>query len=210
MKKLIMIVLVLSLAFAFCACANSADAAYVKSEAEETGTADDGIFDPAWADFEKQGMLKTEKGVTYVYITLPEGYTDSSVTQKDIDAGAGMSYVSGTLNKDGSVTYKMTKIQHMAMADGYAAKIDKELQNLVEDEYYSFKRISHDDRFTVFDAYLTTDQVSFSEDITAFNLFIYGAKYALYNGRQGDKITVNFYSSGGQLISSSDSSSLAG
>ena len=125
MKRLFAILLIMTMLFGLCACGAAAEAAYESagtSVPEETGETD-----PILEELEKQGNVKTEKGVTYVYLTVPEGFAGGNATQKELDAKAGMAYTSATLNKDGSITYKLTTIQHRAMVDSYAASIEKDL-----------------------------------------------------------------------------------
>ena len=188
--------------FGLCACGAAAEAAYENAgtaapeETEET--------DPILEELEKQGNVKTENGVTYVYVTVPEGFAGGEVTQKDLDARAGMAYTSAKLNKDGSITYKLTTIQHRAMVDSYAASIEKDLLSMIGDGY-AFTKIVHNDTFTQFDCYLSTPTVGFTEEVSAFSFYVYGAMYGMFSGRQGETVVVNYYGPSGSLIKSSNS-----
>ena len=73
------------------------------------------------------------------------------ITQEEIDAKAGENFISGKLNEDGSVTYKMTKKQHKEMMDGVVESIESSLNEMVEGEDYSFTEIKHNKDFTEFD-----------------------------------------------------------
>ena len=210
MKKIIPIVLILALMFTFCACGTKAEAAYdgaaaAPGSAEAAGAQS---FEEEWGDIGEQAEIKKEKGVSYIYVTMPEGFAGDGATQKDIDAKAGMAYTSGKLNKDGSVTLKMTKAQHQMMLDSYAATIEKDLLDMCDGSTYAISKITHNDRYTEFDVYLTTNQVGFGESVTAFSFFVYGAMYNMFSGRQGEEVTVNYYGANGNLISSTNSTDM--
>ena len=210
MKRIIPIVLILSLMFTFCACGAKAEAAYDGAAATPAGAgaAEAQSVEEEWGDIGDQAEIKTEKGVSYIYVTMPEGFAGTDATQKDIDAKAGMAYTSGKLNKDGSVTLKMTSAQHKMMLDSYAATIEKDLLDMCDGSTYAISKITHNDRYTEFDIYLTTNQVGFGESVAAFSFFVYGAMYNMFSGRQGEKVTVNYYGANGSLISSTNSTDM--
>ena len=208
MKKLIPIILVLSLMFTFCACGSKAEAAYDKADpAAPAGkaAAEEKSIEEEWGDIGDQAEIKTEKGVSYIYVTLPEGFAGTDATQKDIDAKAGKAYTSGKLNKDGSVTLKMTKQQHQMMLDSYAATIEKDLLDMCDGTSYAISKITHNDKYTEFDVYLTTNQLGIGESVAAFSFYVYGMMYNTFSGHQGEKVTVNYYGANGNLISTSNS-----
>ena len=210
MKRIIPIVLILSLMFTFCACGAKAEATYDGAAATPAGAgaAEAQSVEEEWGDIGDQAEIKTEKGVSYIYVTMPEGFAGTDATQKDIDAKAGMAYTSGKLNKDGSVTLKMTSAQHKMMLDSYAATIEKDLLDMCDGSTYAISKITHNDRYTEFDIYLTTNQVGFGESVAAFSFFVYGAMYNMFSGRQGEKVTVNYYGANGSLISSTNSTDM--
>ena len=235
MKKCVCFLLAMVLMFSLCACGNSSSAGDIPasntSETSSTGAStgepetspdtapadtvadaseDDSIDDPAWNELESLGKIETENGLFYVSITMPADFVGSDITQESIDAKAGETYTSGKLNADGSVTYKMTKKQHKAMLDTIAKGIDDGLQQMVDSPDYAFTKISHNDDFTVFDAYLSTEQVGFTEGFMAMGFYMYGGMYALFTGKEVDNIAVNYYSPSGNLISTANSSEMGG
>jgi len=60
-------------------------------------------------------MTVNENGETFAEVTLPEMFTDENTSQELIDGHAGVTYTSGTVNEDGSITFRMTKDQHKAI-----------------------------------------------------------------------------------------------
>ena len=209
MKRIVLCILILTMTFALFGC-GSASAAPAKTEAAANGAAsnpDDLIDNPAWDDLKEEGRIVTEKGVDYFSLTLSEDFVGEGTTQKTINERAGVLYTSGKLNKDGTVTYKMTKSQHKMMLDSYAATIEKELVGMVKD--YSFSKISHNNDYTVFDAYLTTGQLEFAESLTALSFYLWGGLYNMYAGHQGKEIIVHYYAANGNLINTSSSAEMA-
>lgn len=230
MKKVLSALLALLLVFSLCACGGSPSAGgttttntdttatgntetATTSSQEETPASvneEDAIDDSAWDELESLGRIETENGLFYVSITLPAEFVGSDITQESIDANAGEMYTSGKLNDDGSVTYKMTKKQHKAMLDNIIQSIDEGLQEMVDSSDYAFTKITHNDDFTVFDAYLSTEEVGFTEGFMAMGFYMYGGMYGLFSGHQTDNIAVNYYSPSGNLISTANSSEMGG
>ena len=204
MKKLIPVILILSLMFTFCACGAKAEAAYDTDTAAEEELS----IEEEWGDIGEQAEIKKEKGVSYIYVTMPEGFAGTDTTQKDIDAKAGTAYTSGKLNKDGSVTFKMTRQQHQLMLDSYAASIEKDLIDMSDGSTYAISKITHNDRYTEFEVYLTTNQVGFGESVCALSFYVYGTMYNMFSGRQGEEVTVKYYGANGNLISTSSSTEM--
>ncbi len=165
--------------------------------------------DSAWERLESIGRIVTENGIFYVYITMPAEFIESNITQESIDAEAGERYTSGILNEDGSVTYKLTKAQHRAILENITESIDESLQEMVDSSDYTFTRITHNDDFTVFDAFLSTNEVSFTEGFAVIAFYMYGGIYALLAGNDDLDIEVNYHDSSGNIIYSANSSDLS-
>ena len=233
MKRTISIVLTLLLVLSLCACGSNGSSANetapsqslqagITQSAESVAAApeitepyvqpneEELIDDAAWDELESLGRIETENGLFYVSITMPAEFVGSDITQESIDANAGETYTSGKLNEDGSVTYKMTKKQHKAMLDLFAQSIEEGLQELVDSSEYAFTKITHNDDFTQFDAYLSTEEVGFTEGFMAMGFYMYGGMYSLFTGRNVDNISVNYYSASGNLISTANSSEMGG
>lgn len=230
MKKSLNVLLTLFLVFFLCACGGSSSVGGTTTTNTETVTTSDiettvtsseaeipvsvseeeSVDDSAWDELKSLGKIETENGLFYVSITMPAEFAGSEITQESIDANAGEMYTSGKLNDDGSVTYKMTKKQHKAMLDNITQSIDEGLQEMVDSSDYAFTKITHNDDFTVFDAYLSTEEVGVTEGFMAMGLYMYGGMYGLFTGHQADNIAVNYYSSSGTLISTANSSAMGG
>ncbi|MCR5088131.1 MAG: hypothetical protein K6C08_01295 [Oscillospiraceae bacterium] len=216
MKKAISGILAIILALTLCAGGSSVLAAGQKAngtpipgdQAAVSDEAEDAIADSAWEELESLGRIETENGLLYVFITLPAELVGSDSTQKSIDANAGETYTSGKLNEDGSVTYKMTRKQHKEMLESVAESIEEAMEELVESPDYAFTRISHSDDFTVFDVYLSTEEIGFAESFMVLGFYMYGGMYGLLLGHEADNIAVNYYSPGGNLIETANSSEM--
>lgn len=164
----------------------------------------------AWDLLESLGKVKAENGVDYAYLTLPADFVGEDITQAQIDAKAGENYTSGTLNQDGSVTYKMTKSQHKAMLDNLVVSIDEALQGMVDDPDFSVGSISHNSDYSSFDVYLETEELSFMDSFMVIAFYMYGGMYSLFAGIESDNISVNYYSASGNLIQTANSKDMGG
>lgn len=218
MNKALSILLAVLLVFSLCACGsspsvtqtstNNAETTTSEAETDVTVNEEDAIDDAAWDELESLGKIETENGLFFVSITLPAEFVGSDISQESIDANAGEMYTSGKLNEDGSVTYKMTKKQHKAMLESITQSIDDGLQELVDSPDYAFTKITHNNDYTVFDAYLSTNEVGFTEGFMAMGFYMYGGMYGLFSGHQSENIAVNYYAASGDLISTANSSEM--
>ena len=173
-----------------------------------TESEEDAVDDPEWDALESFGQVETENGILYVKITLPADFVGDEVTQESIDSKAGETYTSGTLNEDGSVTYKMTKKQHKAMLTSLAETCEESFQEWVDSSDYAISEISHNSDFTSFDVHLETEEAGFSEKFLALAFYMYGGIYARFSGKKVDNIEVNYYSVNGDLIETANSANM--
>lgn len=215
MKKAMKIFLSLFMAGTFCGCSGNPSASVKQesssavSEKEEAAVQEEEqIDDPAWDALKDMGKVKTENGLFYVYVTVPQSFAGEGVTQEEIDAGAGERYTSGTLNEDGSVTYKMTKKQHKAMLDAFRESFDQAFAEMADSPDYAISEITHNDDFTSFDVKLSTDELGMTESFLVMAFYMYGGMYSLFSGKEGENITVNYYSASGELIQTANSSDI--
>ena len=139
---------------------------------------------------------------------MPKDFVGEGITQADIDANAGSTYISGKLNDDGSVTYKMTKKQHKAMLDGIIDNMEKSFEEMVKSEDYSFTSIKHNNDFTQFDVTISGDELGLVESFATLTFYMAGGVYGIFSGKKAEKVIVNFYNSSGKLINTADSSKL--
>ena len=217
MKKIVSLLLVVVLVFSLVACNSSSEqpapepapeteTAETAEQVEEPQNEDDLIDDDSWDELKSLGKVETENGVFFVTITVPAELVGEEITQADIDAEAGEHYTSGKLNEDGSVTYKMTKMQHKAMLDSIAESIEEGISEMIDDPDFAFSEITHNKDFTSFDVHLTTEEIGLMESFAAIAFYMYGGLYNIFSGKGVDNIEVNYYSSSGELISTGNSS----
>ena len=214
MKRVISVLLIVSMVFSLAACGSSSKDAPTSSAGTESAepapessvSEDDLIDDEGWEQLEAMGNVETENGIFYTKVTLPAEIVGEDVTQESLDAEAGKdTYTSAKLNDDGSVTYKMTKKQHKAMMDGFVNMIEEELQNLVDSSDNAFTRIEHNKDYTLFDAYLSTNEIGFSEGFMVIGFLYYSYIYNAFTGVEVQNVEVNFYDPNGELIDSMSS-----
>lgn len=221
MRRFVCLILAVLLVLSLCACgkANTAESskptaasALPAAEAPAASVApvseESLIDDPAWDQLESLGKVTTENGIFYVTITIPADMVGEGTTQESLDAETNKNFTSAKLNDDGSITYKMTKKQHKAMMDEFTKGIDEGLQELVDSADYAFTKITHNANYTSFDAYLSTSQVGFTESFMVLGFYMYGGIYSLFSGENVDNISVNFYGTDGNLISTANSSEM--
>ena len=178
------------------------------SETASTTNEDDAIDDEEWDSLKTIGKIQTENGVFTASITLPKDFVGDEITQADIDAKAGDTYISGKLNEDGSVTYKMTKKQHKAMLNSIVSDLESSFEKMVQSEDYSFTSIKHNKDFTQFDVTVSTDELGFADSIATMMFYMAGGVYGIFSGKQSEKVIVNYYNASGKLINTADSSKL--
>lgn len=178
------------------------------SETSATTNEDDAIDDEEWDSLKSIGKIQTENGIFIATVTLPKDFVGDEITQEEIDAKAGDTYISGKLNEDGSVTYKMTKKQHKAMLDSIVSSLESSFEKMVQSEDYSFTSIKHNKDFTQFDVTVSTDELGLAESFATMMFYMAGGVYGVFSGKQPEKILVNYYNASGKLINTADSSKL--
>ena len=180
------------------------DAAETPAAAETSQEApvseEDQIVDEAWDQLQSLGKIETENGLFITTLTLPADIVGTDITQETIDANAGENYISGKLNEDGSVTYKMTKAQHKAMLDQMIQTMDDGLQEMKDSDEYSFAEITHNKDFTSFDVTLDTNEIGLQDSFMTLAFYMYGGFYGIFSGRTPDNVEVNFLAPDGTLI----------
>ncbi len=181
-----------------------------EDQTEENGGNDISELSPdeAWDKLESIGKIETESGIMYVKITIPAELCEDE-TQESIDAGAGNGYVSGKLNEDGSITYKMTKEQHREMLEELRKTVNEGLQEVINSGEFAISNVDHNGTFTHFDVYLTSETLGFYESYLSYGLVMYAGVFALFTGEEVDEVTVDFYNVDGDLVSHISSKDLA-
>lgn len=217
MKKVIAILMAISLMVSFAACSKKSDqsdeirdmaktyttTAVPSEKAEQAKKANDEMPDEL-TSLKKQGAVSVEKGVTYITVTVPKEFVGEDATQSSLDKKAGKRYTSATLNKDGSITYKMTLEQRKAMMEYVADAIDKQTADIVDDSRFNISKVKPNADYSRFDVYLGNNEVSFSEKITLSGFFMYGGMYEVFTASGKDTV-VNFYGKNGKLLETDNS-----
>ena len=209
MKKLLTFILTLTLLTPLSACSSSSNK--TSTPEKETQTNQQSSADEQLEADEKElsalGDVAVENGILTVSITIPATY-ESNVTQEALDQAAGDTYLSAKLNDDGSVTYKMTKIQHARMLKQLKDGIDSASQEMINNEQYSFTDIKHNEDCTQFDVTISSSEVSLYDSFAVLTFYVYGGMYGIFSGHPAEKVVVNYYDPSGNLIESADSSQL--
>ena len=217
MKKIIAVLIGLSMIFTLTSCSTKNNTINQTSigtttstitTTTETTSEDDTIDDEAWDSLKKVGQIQTENGIFITSITVPKDFVGEGITQADIDSKAGDTYISGKLNDDGSITYKLTKKQHKAMLDELMNSLEKSFTEMINSKDYSFTSIKHNKDYTQFDVTLSTDELGLSESFATLTFYMAGGVYGIFSGKKADKIIVNYYNAAGKLINTADSSKL--
>lgn len=213
MKKLISLLLIMSLAVSLCSCTSNTSSSAANNEtsaASETETetlSEEEQLEEDRDELSAIGDVEVENGILTVSVTVPSDFVGET-TQDELDEKAGDTYVSAKLNDDGSVTYKMTKNQHKEMLEGIVEGIDSSLQDMVDDDSYSFTSIKHNDDYTQFDVTISGTELNFSDSFATLAFYMYGGLYGIFSGHRADNVIVNFYDQDGNLINTGDSDNL--
>lgn len=213
MKKLISLLLIMSLAVSLCSCTSNTSSSAANNEtsaASETETetlSEEEQLEEDRDELSAIGDVEVENGILTVSVTVPSDFVGET-TQDELDEKAGDTYVSAKLNDDGSVTYKMTKNQHKEMLEGIVEGIDSSLQDMVDDDSYSFTSIKHNDDYTQFDVTISGAELNFSDSFATLAFYMYGGLYGIFSGHRADNVIVNFYDQDGNLINTGDSDNL--
>ena len=206
MKRFIAIVLSISMILAVASCSGNTNNSVVTTATAVTTNEDDTIDDKAWDGLKAIGQVKTENGLFIATLTLPREIVGDEITQADIDASAGKSYISGKLNEDGSVTYKMTKKQHKEMMDTIVNSFEQSFNEMLQNDALSFTSIKHNEDFTQFDVTVSGDSLGLVDTLATAEFYTAGGMYGIFSGKKAERVVVNYYSSTGKLIDTADSS----
>lgn len=153
------------------------------------------------------GEVEVDQGIIFVKVTLPAEYVSGS-TQESLDAGAGQNYTSAKLNEDGTVTYKLTKLQHNNMMSSLNSEFDNGIQEVINDENNTIVSVNHNDDFTMFDVIVSGTELSMTDSFYTLAFYTWGGTYGIFSGHRVDNVVVNFYDSDGNLINTANSSNM--
>ena len=126
-------------------------------------------------------------------MTLPHQYTDST-TQEEVDAEViENGFISGMLNRDGSVTFTMQRMKHKELLKEIEKKIDTSLDKMVgSDDLPDVSKITVNGIYT--DYTITTKNIAPSpaEIASVLDFYSITCKYALYSGESIRNIHIDF------------------
>lgn len=137
------------------------------------------IKDP---DTNESYQLISSSGLFNVALTIPAEYVEGT-TQKELNKQAKEgTFKSATLNKDGSVTYVMSKSQHKEMLNTLKDSIADELNKIPNStDYPNVTKVEANDDYTKFTVTTASTELSFDEQFLSIQLYIYGGMYNAFN-----------------------------
>ena len=137
------------------------------------------IKDP---DTNESYQLISSSGLFNVALTIPAEYVEGT-TQKELNKQAKEgAFKSATLNKDGSVTYVMSKSQHKEMLNTLKDSIADELNKIPNStDYPNVTKVEANDDYTKFTVTTANTELSFEEQFLSVQLYIYGGMYNAFN-----------------------------
>lgn len=137
------------------------------------------IKDP---DTNESYQLISSSGLFNVALTIPAEYVEGT-TQKELNKQAKEgTFKSATLNKDGSVTYVMSKSQHKEMLNTLKESIADELNKIPNStDYPNVTKVEANDDYTKFTVTTASTELSFEEQFLSVQLYIYGGMYNAFN-----------------------------
>lgn len=135
-----------------------------------------------YPDTNESYQLISSSGLFNVALTIPAEYVEGT-TQKELNKQAKEgTFKSATLNKDGSVTYVMSKSQHKEMLNTLKDSIADELNKIPNStDYPNVTKVEANDDYTKFTVTTASTELSFEEQFLSVQLYIYGGMYNAFN-----------------------------
>ena len=128
-----------------------------------------------------------------VSVTFPCFNTQEQVDYKVANTSG---YISGTVNKNGSVTYVMTKEAHQKLVGETKERIDDFINNVVGSKLYpNVKGITYSDDYTLFVIDYAAEKLSFNESSLGLKLMAMGRTQVIYFGHPSDAVTAIYVNS---------------
>lgn len=187
---------------------NSVDEEKPEEEKEEEVTEEKIEDTEEYKELSALGDVEVENGILSVKITVPADIM-GEITQEELDANAGETYISAKLNDDGSVTYKMTKAQHKQMLDQIVENVKEGNKTLIDDdENYSISDITFNDNLTEFKVTIDGDTIGLGDSFAAVLFYMYGGMYGIFTGETPDNIKVEYVDSEGNVLETANSSEM--
>ena len=190
MKKLLTLVLSFALILPLAACGNDRTNQTSNPTSETINTEDDQETENSTTEEVKIG-IEVDKDLRTVEITIPAdlvGDISEEELRKKIEKSGFDSY---TLNADGSVTYKLSRVKHQAFLDDFKEDIDEMIANTIDNEDSSVTKITYNDDLTAFTITVDSAKYTVFDTMKAYSFFAMGSLYQSFSGVDLDKIDVN-------------------
>ena len=152
--------------------------------------------------------IEVDENLLTVEISVPATFVGDNITQEDVDKSVQENgYISGKVNSDGSVTYKMTKGKHKKLMAKIRDTIDTQMSDMVSSEDYpNIVSVVANDDYTSFTITTKSTELGMIESMSTLVFYMYGGMYSAFSGEQVDNIHVDFVNEeSGQVIQSADS-----
>lgn len=141
---------------------------------------------------DKDGAVVVDKGLVNVEVTIPASFFEGEDMDQVIKQAKEEGIGEAVLNRDGSVTYKMSKAKHKEMMKELSKALEQSIADFEGGEDFpSIREISHDQKFETFT--VTVDREQFENSLDGFSLFglgLAGSYYQLFNGEDPENYRV--------------------
>ncbi|MCW1928636.1 hypothetical protein [Bhargavaea beijingensis] len=141
---------------------------------------------------DKDGAVVVDKGLVNVEVTIPAAFFEGEDMDQVIKQAKEEGIGEAVLNRDGSVTYKMSKAKHKEMMKELSKALEQSIADFEGGEDFpSIREISHDQKFETFT--VTVDREQFENSLDGFSLFglgLAGSYYQLFNGEDPENYRV--------------------
>ena len=133
-------------------------------------------------------FLNVNKGMVNVDVTLPASFFIAATEEEIIAEAKENGILETVFNKDGSVTYTMSKLKYNEMMEEIRNSIVPIIDEIVNSEdYTSIKDISYNKDFTEFDVKVNRQQYEEGFDGFAIvGLVIVSTYYSAFEGKSGE------------------------
>ena len=140
----------------------------------------------------KDSPIEVDKGLLTMEVTIGKNFFEDETPEEIMEDAKEEGYLDCTINEDGSVTYKMTKIQHKAKLKEFKEDLDETIAELLngEDKVESFVSIDYNKDLTRFDIYVDSTKYSSWDSLYMLTFYLTGSYYQSFAGVDSDKIDV--------------------
>jgi hypothetical protein len=144
--------------------------------------------------------ITVDKNLFSVDVTLPASfYEGENMTQAKLNADAAKKgYGKATLNKDGSVTLRMSKSEHSKAVAEMKKSVDDYIRETVNDSPEVFREITYNKSMTEFN--ISVNKAKFEEDLASgmigFGIGMLSAFYQMFNGTENPKTAIKLIDAG--------------